>query len=189
MSSSCATRAPRRPHHQRPALVAGDAPDVRAGDPERERTASRLGLAFTQGYLSMDEYEARLSQAFAAQNTGALTQLTDDLPITQISRRDPSRRTARRAAARDRLLAKHLRHRVRFGPVCHRQVPAGAPRRGRCHHVQQTHQHHRIGRERRLPRDDHRARDHALRIAAAGRGQLRTTGADEKQGERRDQGE
>lgn len=100
MSSSCATRAPRRPHHQRPAVVAGDAPDVRAGDPERERTASRLGLAFTQGYLSMDEYESRLSQAFAAQNTGALTQLTDDLPITQISRRDPRRRTARRAAAR-----------------------------------------------------------------------------------------
>ena len=100
MNSSCATRAPRRPQHQRPVMAAGDVADVRAGDPERGRTASRLGMAFTQGYLSMAEYEARLSQAFAAQNTAALTRLTDDLPIEHIHRRDPSRRAARRAAAR-----------------------------------------------------------------------------------------
>jgi hypothetical protein len=73
---------------------------VRAGDFERERTATRLGQAFTQGYLSMDEYEARLSQAFAAKNAGALTHLTDDLPVKQISRPDPRRRVARREAAR-----------------------------------------------------------------------------------------
>ena len=100
MNSSCATRAPRRPHHQRPVVAAGDVANVRAGDPERERTASRLGLAFTQGYLSMEEYEARLNLAFAAQDIGALTQLTEDLPIEHIRRRDPNRRAARRAAAR-----------------------------------------------------------------------------------------
>ncbi|MEI6252081.1 MAG: DUF1707 domain-containing protein, partial [Mycobacteriaceae bacterium] len=41
-------------------------PTLRVGDPEREHSAARLGLAFTQGYLSMEEYENRLGQAFAA---------------------------------------------------------------------------------------------------------------------------
>jgi len=100
MSSSCATRPPRRSHHQRPTVAADDTADVRAGDPERKRTASRLGLAFTQGYLSMDEYETRLSQAFAAHKAGTLSQLTDDLPIDRIRRHDPRRVIARQAAAR-----------------------------------------------------------------------------------------
>ena len=73
---------------------------VRVGDPERERTAARLGQAFTQGYLSMQEYETRLGQAFAAQTVGALNDLIADLPVERISRRDPRRRAARHAAAR-----------------------------------------------------------------------------------------
>ena len=81
MSTCCASRPARPSRHQRRVVGAGDvpdvrAPDVRAGDIERERTATRLGQAFTQGYLSMEEYEARLSQAFAATNVGALTHLT-----------------------------------------------------------------------------------------------------------------
>ena len=105
MSTCCASRPARPSRHQRRVVGAGDvpdvrAPDVRAGDIERERTATRLGQAFTQGYLSMEEYEARLSQAFAATNVGALTHLTDDLPVREISRRDPRRRAARGEAAR-----------------------------------------------------------------------------------------
>lgn len=75
-------------------------PAMRAGDPERERTAARLGQAFTQGYLSMEEYETRLGSAFAAQDTGELKQLVADLPVERIRRQDPSRSAARRAAAR-----------------------------------------------------------------------------------------
>jgi hypothetical protein len=73
---------------------------VRVGDPERKRTVTRLGQAFTQGYLSIAEYEARLSRAFEAQTTGGLNELTIDLPVDRINRHDPRRRAARRAAAR-----------------------------------------------------------------------------------------
>ncbi|KLO27412.1 hypothetical protein ABW16_15895 [Mycolicibacter heraklionensis] len=73
---------------------------VRVGDPERERTADQLGQAFSQGYLSMEEYETRLGRAFAAQTAGALRELAADLPVAQISRRDPRRRAQRSAAAR-----------------------------------------------------------------------------------------
>lgn len=75
-------------------------PAVRVGDPERERTAARLGQAFTQGYLTMAEYETRLGSAFAARTAGALDQLIVDLPVERIRRRDPRRRAARYAAAR-----------------------------------------------------------------------------------------
>ena len=51
---------------------------VRVGDPERERTAARLGQAFTQGYLSMPEYETRLGRAFEAQTVVALGDLVAD---------------------------------------------------------------------------------------------------------------
>ncbi len=73
---------------------------VRAGDAERERTATHLGEAFTQGYLSIAEYESRLQQAFAADTGGALKQLTADLPVARISRHSPRRRAVRVAAAR-----------------------------------------------------------------------------------------
>lgn len=75
-------------------------PTVRVGDTERDRTATSLGEALTQGYLSMAEYESRLQQAFAADTSGALRQLTADLPVARISRHSPRRRAARVAAAR-----------------------------------------------------------------------------------------
>ncbi|MEZ0364162.1 DUF1707 domain-containing protein [Mycobacterium sp. pUA109] len=73
---------------------------LRVGDPERERTAAILGQAMSQGYLSMAEYETRVSRAFEAQTTGGLNELLADVPIARISRRDPNRRAARHAAAR-----------------------------------------------------------------------------------------
>lgn len=81
-------------------MLSQDMPVVRVGDPERDRAAAVLGQAFTQGYLSMSEYETRLGRAFEAQTTGGLDQLVGDLPVQQISRRDPHRRAARQAAAR-----------------------------------------------------------------------------------------
>jgi Domain of unknown function (DUF1707)/2TM domain len=75
-------------------------PHVRVGDREREKVISRLGQAFAQGYVSMSEYESRLSQAVEAQTVGALNHPLDDLPVRQIVRNDPRRRAARAAAAR-----------------------------------------------------------------------------------------
>ena len=75
-------------------------PALRIGDAERERAADLLGQALTQGYLAMDEYEIRLGQAVTAQSAGALSGLTNDLPVAQINRRDPRRQAARIAVAR-----------------------------------------------------------------------------------------
>ncbi len=75
-------------------------PGVRVGDREREKVISRLGQAFTQGYLSIPDYEARLDQAFEAKTAGALHQALSDLPVGRIVRDDPQRHAARAAAAR-----------------------------------------------------------------------------------------
>src|SRR3981081_3843753 len=54
--------------------TAPSATSVRAGDRDRERTANQLGQALAQGYLAMDEYEARLQATFAAHTTPELRQ-------------------------------------------------------------------------------------------------------------------
>ena len=82
------------------APTAPAASPVRAGDREREKTARQLGQALAQGYLSMDEYEARVAAAFGAHTSVELRQLVADLPLAQLRRNDPQRREARRAAAR-----------------------------------------------------------------------------------------
>nr|WP_090276169.1 DUF1707 domain-containing protein [Mycolicibacterium komanii]CRL69358.1 hypothetical protein CPGR_01516 [Mycolicibacterium komanii] len=76
------------------------APVVRAGDPDREKTADVLGLALAQGYLAMPEYEARLQSAFAATTRPELHGLTADLPVDRLRRNDPRRQEARRKMAR-----------------------------------------------------------------------------------------
>lgn len=102
----CTTSA--RPSARRSTVnTARPDPALRVGDPERENTAARLGLAFTQGYLSMEEYESRLGHAFAAQSAGDLDRLTSDLPLDQISTRDPRRQAARSRKAK-RGLQIHL---------------------------------------------------------------------------------
>lgn len=81
-------------------MTASTAPAVRAGDRDRERTATQLGQALAQGYLAMDEYETRLQAAFAAHTTAELHQLVADLPLDKLRRNDPRRQEARRKAAR-----------------------------------------------------------------------------------------
>ncbi|HEX2283241.1 MAG TPA: DUF1707 domain-containing protein [Mycobacterium sp.] len=81
-------------------MTAPTAPAVRAGDRDRERTATQLGQALAQGYLAMDEYETRLQAAFAAHTTAELHQLVADLPLARLQRNDPQRQEARRRAAR-----------------------------------------------------------------------------------------
>jgi hypothetical protein len=74
--------------------------DIRAGDRERERTATDLGQALAQGYLPMAEYEDRLGRAFAAPSTGELDALVADLPVGRLRQNDPRRRAAQIRAAR-----------------------------------------------------------------------------------------
>lgn len=72
----------------------------RAGDLDRQKTATRLGQALAQGYLALPEYEQRVQAAFQTQTTGELRELVADLPLERIRRADPRRRAAKAAAAR-----------------------------------------------------------------------------------------
>jgi hypothetical protein len=72
----------------------------RVGDRERDKVVTRLGQAFTQGYLSMTEYEERLAQALEAQTASALNRPISDLPVKRIAQADPRHRAARAANAR-----------------------------------------------------------------------------------------
>jgi hypothetical protein len=73
---------------------------ARAGDRDRQKTATRLGQALAQGYLEMDEYDQRLKTAFQTQTTGELKELVADLPLDRIRRADPRRRAAAAHKAR-----------------------------------------------------------------------------------------
>ena len=73
---------------------------ARAGDRDRQKTATRLGQALAQGYLELDDYDQRLQTAFQTQTAGELRELVADLPLDRIRRADPRRQAARKAAAR-----------------------------------------------------------------------------------------
>ena len=73
---------------------------ARAGDRDRQKTATQLGRALSQGYLELHEYEQRVQTAFQTHTTAELKQLLADLPLDRIRRADPGRRAARAAAAR-----------------------------------------------------------------------------------------
>ncbi|MGA5461856.1 DUF1707 domain-containing protein [Mycobacterium sp. NPDC050041] len=88
-------------------MTAPDTTSTRAGDREREKTASDLGLALAQGYLDMTDYEQRVQSAFAAGTRDELRALTADLPVANLRRNDPRRRDAHARAAR-RGAAVHL---------------------------------------------------------------------------------
>ena len=88
-------------------MTAPDTTATRAGDREREKTASDLGLALAQGYLDMTDYEQRVQSAFGAGTRDELRALTADLPVANLRRNDPRRRDAHARAAR-RSAAVHL---------------------------------------------------------------------------------
>jgi DUF1707 SHOCT-like domain len=53
---------------------------MRAGDADRQLVADRLRTAVDEGRLSLDEYDQRLSTAYAAKTYGDLDNLLADLP-------------------------------------------------------------------------------------------------------------
>jgi len=56
---------------------------LRAADADRAAVATVLGEHMAAGRLTVDEYDERLSRAYAARTYGDLDQLTADLPSTR----------------------------------------------------------------------------------------------------------
>jgi hypothetical protein len=54
---------------------------ARVGDHEREKVITRLGQAFTEGYLSIPEHETRLNQAPEAQTASVLMMAASTLGL------------------------------------------------------------------------------------------------------------
>jgi hypothetical protein len=54
--------------------------DVRASDAERDAVVDRLRRALSQGRLTVDEYDVRVTAAYEARTRGELATLTQDLP-------------------------------------------------------------------------------------------------------------
>lgn len=77
-----------------------ETPSTLAGNRDREKTADLLGQALAQGYLQMDEYEARLQKVYQTDTAPRLHELLAGLPVDRIRRHDPRRRAAMIAAAR-----------------------------------------------------------------------------------------
>lgn len=57
--------------------------NVRASDSDRERVATLLQANYSEGRLTLDEFQERLDKAYAAKTMGDLDSLTADLPRQQ----------------------------------------------------------------------------------------------------------
>jgi Domain of unknown function (DUF1707)/Domain of unknown function (DUF4190) len=58
----------------------GERGEMRASDADRDRVAELLNVAYSEGRLSKDEYDARLENAFSARTYADLDQIVADLP-------------------------------------------------------------------------------------------------------------
>ena len=65
---------------------------IRASDKERESVVDVLRDAYTDGRLTLDEFEERMSAAYAAKTWTDLRQLTGDLPVEPLLGADLNRR-------------------------------------------------------------------------------------------------
>lgn len=56
-------------------------PSIRASDADRERVVELLRQHSAEGRITSDEFDERMSAAYAAKTMGALAELTTDLPV------------------------------------------------------------------------------------------------------------
>jgi hypothetical protein len=56
-------------------------PSIRASDADRERVVEILRQHTAEGRITADEFEERMTAAYAARTMGALAELTTDLPV------------------------------------------------------------------------------------------------------------
>jgi len=61
----------------------GERGKIRAGDVDRERVVELLKAAYSEGRLTKDEYDDRLSDALSARTYADLDLLIKDLPVAQ----------------------------------------------------------------------------------------------------------
>ena len=66
---------------------------IRASDQERQSVVDVLRDAFTDGRLTLDEFEERMTAAYAAKTWTDLRQLTGDLPVEPLLGADLSLRS------------------------------------------------------------------------------------------------
>jgi len=70
--------------HDTPPLAAGGGRrKMRASDADRDRVVEHLNVAYSEGRLSKDEYDARLEKALSARTYADLDQIVADLPATR----------------------------------------------------------------------------------------------------------
>jgi hypothetical protein len=70
-------------------------PHLRAADTDRAAVAAVLGEHMSAGRLTLDEYDERLTRAYAARTFGELDELTVDLPAVDTGRRpEPAEQAA-----------------------------------------------------------------------------------------------
>ncbi|WP_051451233.1 DUF1707 SHOCT-like domain-containing protein [Actinospica robiniae] len=74
-------------------------PAIRASDADRERVVEILRQNNVEGRLTSDEFEERMSAAYAAKTMGALAELTTDLPVDLAAHTRQQAELARRQAA------------------------------------------------------------------------------------------
>jgi uncharacterized protein DUF1707 len=61
-------------------------PGIRASDEDRGRTAAALGEHYAAGRLTLEEFQERLDEVYAATTLGELDRLMADLPGTDLTR-------------------------------------------------------------------------------------------------------
>lgn len=61
-------------------------PGIRASDEDRSRTAAALGEHYAAGRLTLEEFQERLDEVYAATTLGELDRLMADLPGTDLTR-------------------------------------------------------------------------------------------------------
>ncbi len=98
---------------------------IRASDADREAVVTTLREAYTAGRLTLDEFDERMTTAYASKTWGDLRALTADLPIQPVLGADlPDERRPSPAAP---LVSQPLRPEPEPGEAPH--PPVGPPQR------------------------------------------------------------
>jgi hypothetical protein len=74
-------------------------PSIRASDADRERVVELLRQNNAEGRITSEEFDERMSAAYAAKTMGALAELTTDLPVDLAAHTRKQAELARQRAA------------------------------------------------------------------------------------------
>ncbi len=90
-------------HGNNPTGTRGPTPIVlRASNSDRERVAAMLRQHYSEGRLTLGEFEDRIEKTYGSRTVGELDELTRDLPAQATSK--PAGPTSRRRAARNHVV-------------------------------------------------------------------------------------